>query len=67
MTAEELKQYTRFQVILFHPRSPQMYGVCFCRLAMIAIAGFVAQELVEKKEIVYQIGLGKAAEAVPPN
>jgi len=37
------------------------------RLAMIAIAGFVAQELVEKKEIVYQIGLGKAAESVPPN
>ncbi len=44
-----------------------MYEVCFCRLAMIAIAGFVAQELVEKKEIVYQVGLGKAAEAVPPN
>ena len=34
---------------------------------MIAIAGFVAQELVENKEIVYQIGLVKAAESVPPN
>ena len=41
--------------------------MCLCRLAMIAIAGFVAQELVEKKEIVYQVGLEKAAEAVPPN
>ena len=62
-----MKQYTRFQVVLLSSMSPQMYEVCFCRLAMIAIAGFVAQELVEKKEIVYQIGLGKAAEAVPPN
>ena len=33
---------------------------------MIAIAGFVAQELVEKKEIVYQIGLKEAADSVPP-
>lgn len=34
------------------------------RLAMIAIAGFVAQELVEKKEIFYQ--LGEKAPDTPP-
>ena len=33
---------------------------------MIAIAAFVAQELVEKKEIVYQVGLKGAADSVPP-
>ena len=37
-----------------------------CRLAMIAIAAFVAQELVEKKEIVYQVGLKGAADSAPP-
>lgn len=42
------------------------YVAQYRRLAMIAIAGFVAQELVEKKEIVYQIGLREAADSVPP-
>ena len=34
---------------------------------MIAIAGFVALELVEKKEILYQVGLREAANSVPPS
>ena len=36
------------------------------RLAMIAIAAFVAQELVEKKEIVHQVGPEGAADSAPP-
>jgi hypothetical protein len=43
------------------------YVAEYRRLAMIAIAGFVAQELVEKKEILYQIGLREAANSVPPS
>ena len=58
---------TRFHIVLFVIQVSMRFVFYTYRLAMIAIAGFVEQELVEKKEIVYQVGLRGAADSVPPN